>query len=132
MSTLSGPVKSVYHVPHKAPHYVSYEVTGIPNPEQYLRLVTLEDMYKALNGNNRVVADVTLHELQHPKWGDNTDYTTAMQWLRDHRVHIKEVSHHKKITSRLHLTHDPRKHEELYLFIDASEQHWWGGGGTSC
>ena len=84
-------------------------------------------MYKALNSNNHVVADVTLYELQRPKRGGNTYYSKAMQWLREKQVSIRAVSHYHAATSTVRLTHNPHHSLVPNLFTDASEQNWWGG-----
>ena len=126
VSTLSGLLKTVYHIPQKAPHYAAFDVAQQPHPEYQLRAAVLEDMYKALNSNNRVVADVTIYEMQRPKRGEATDYNKAMQWLRELKVYIKLVASGSKATSTISFRHSPTEYSEAYLFTDASEQLWWG------
>ena len=55
VSTVSRLVKTVYHIPQKAPHCVSFGVSSIPNLEYPVRATVMADPYKALNSNNRVV-----------------------------------------------------------------------------
>ena len=132
VSALSGLIKTEYHIPQKAPPFVAYEVPQIPNPEYQLRAVILEGMYKLLNSNKHVVADVTLYELQRPKRGGNRDYSKAMQWLSEKEVYIRAVIHYHAATSMVRLTHNPRHSLVLYLFTNANEQKWWRGGDTYC
>ena len=126
VSTVSGLLKTVYHIPQKAPHYAAFDVAQQPHPEYQLRAAVLEDMYKALNSNNRVVAYVTIYEMQRPKRGEATDYSKAMQWLRELKVYIKLVASGSKAASTISFRHSPTEYSEAYLFTDASEQLWWG------
>ena len=84
------------------------------------------NMYKAPNSNNQVVADVTIYEMQRLKRGETTDYSKAMQWLRELKVYVKLVASGSKATSTNSFRHNPTEYSEAYLFKDASEQLWWG------
>ena len=44
VSTVSGLLKLVYHIPQKAPHYAAFDVAQRPHPEYQLRAVVLEDI----------------------------------------------------------------------------------------